>query len=585
MLQIASGKFFSTDKCFETLHRGLFYTNYRTFQNVIDLPLGRLLPSTGMTGMATLTYELMEKIEYTEPSPGTMTSTGGYELVDDLSSVFSYALNVICTKDRDLLIRLTSSDELHKGNSLRKYLRRVFDQKVTASPADNGVLQEFIAGLIGLRRSAYERAMKAIRRYVTATHRIADDTSLAYSLFVMSLEALAQTADTPAAKWTDYEEAKRERIDEALKGAPDELKERVRSAVLNNEHVAASRKFRDFTIQHLSPAFFRAEAVEVTRPIRRPDLVPLLRRAYDIRSGYVHRLEGVHKLLVMPFTHTETFEIDGALTLTFEGLSRLARHVITEFVRREPKVAREEFYWRAALPNVVTMPLSTRYWLGRPEGYTPDSARRWLQNFLQEVSAHLLAAPDAALTDLSAILDKIENMPLDNVKARDRRAILALYHLFIILAGPKYERARHQELLNHYQTDFAAPTVEHLAMCLVTERDFPWSLPQMEQLFDAYWGQRHHKNGLNVGELLEAVFTLRLVEINRTNGNEARARELILFAVEAFPSNSAVRELESDLALEKLNPVAARNILLPRLATKENEPSNALSDPENANSE
>ena len=28
-----------------------------------------------------------------------------------------------------------------------------------------------------------------------------------------------------------------------------------------------------------------------------------------------------------------------------------------------------------------------------------------------------------------------------------------------------------------------------------------------------------------IGELLEAMFTLRLVEINRANGNETRARE------------------------------------------------------------
>jgi hypothetical protein len=33
----------------------------------------------------------------------------------------------------------------------------------------------------------------------------------------------------------------------------------------------------------------------------------LLKRAYDIRSGYVHRLEGVPKLLKGPFSYAETF--------------------------------------------------------------------------------------------------------------------------------------------------------------------------------------------------------------------------------------------------------------------------------------
>lgn len=98
---------------------------------------------------------------------------------------------------------------------------------------DQRRLVEFLTALIGLRRSVYERAIKAIRRYVTATHRIADETSLAYGLFVMSLEAFAQTADAPTARWTDYEEVKRKRIDNALNEAPDKLKERVRSAVLD----------------------------------------------------------------------------------------------------------------------------------------------------------------------------------------------------------------------------------------------------------------------------------------------------------------------------------------------------------------
>jgi len=567
MLQIVTGKFFSTGKCFETLHRGVFYTNYRTFQHdPLALPVGRFLPSTGLTGLSTLTYEITEKIECGERLSGTMISTGGQELISDTASVLSFVLNIICTTDSGLVGRLTSSGEMQRGDTLRKYLRRVFDEKVVARPGDEALIQEFISALTALRRTSYETAIRAIRRYVTATHRIADDTSLAYSLFVMSIEALAQSVETPVADWKDYEEGKKKRIDEALNEAPEELKERVRSAVLANEHVAIARRFRDFAIQHLSPAFFRAEAADATLPIRRPDLVRLLSRAYDIRSGYVHRLEAVHKLLVMPFTHAETSEIEGQLTLTFEGLARLARHVITEFVRREPKVDREDFNWRSALPNVVTMPLATRYWLGRPDGYRPESANGWLQSFLVEISGCLHGAPDAGLTDLNLVLDKIEEMPLDSIKVCHRRAMLALYHLFVILTGSASKRPRHQDLLSRYQTAFAQPSLEQLAICLVIEEDFPWSIPQLETLFDSYWRQKHHKNGLNLGELLEAMFTLRLCEINRTAGNEFRARELILFAVEAFPGNAQIRHLEDELALDKLNPIAASNVLLPNRA-------------------
>jgi hypothetical protein len=569
MLQIVSGKFFRTDSYFETLHRGVFYTNYRIFQGAaIQTPIGRLLPSTEMIGLRTLTYEITEKIERSDPLPGTMVSTGGRELVEDFAAVLSFIFNVICTTDSDLVRRLTAVDGLAPNlpNRLPKYLRRVFDTQVIARQEDAALLNDFLVALVGLKRASYEGAIRAIRRYVTATHRIADDTSLAYGLFVMSMEALAQASDAPMPSWSDFDESKRERIDDALEGATPELVERVRSAVLENEHVALSRRFREFATQHLSPKFFREEAVDCVRPIRRPDLAVLLKQAYDIRSGYVHRLQGVPKLLSIPFDHGETFSIDDQPILTFAGLSRLARHVIIEFVKRSPKVDQENFDWRSALPNVVTMPLASRYWIGRPEGYRPETALKWLHAFLLEISSSLLRPADAALTDLSAILDKIEEFPLDSVKARYRRAMLTLYHLFITFSGPRYQRARHQEFLTRYEPDFRNPCVERLAISLLTEDQFPWPLDEMEKLHEYYYRERHYKGALQLGELLEAMFTLRLAEANRLAGNEARARELLDFAVEATPSCAAIRVLENSLATESLGPIIAKEILLPHAA-------------------
>jgi hypothetical protein len=566
MLQIVSGKFFSTENCYRTPHRGTYYTNYRTFQEVaITTTIGRLLPSTGLSGSGTLTYELLEKIEWVPPTAGVMTSTGGRELVDDFASVLSFVLQAICTKDPDLVRRLTAGNapENNRRNDPSKYLRRMFDAQVLAQAEDAALINDFVTALIGLKRDSFNGAIRAIRRYVTATHRIADDASLAYALFVMSIEALAQTGDDTAAVWSDYEESKRQRIDEALVGAPVDVAERVRSAILENEHVAMSRKFRDFAIGHIAPVFFRTEAANSERPISRPDLVTLLRRAYDIRSGYVHRLEGVPKLLSLPFSHAETFEIEGQLTLTFQGLARLARHVITQFVQRSPKVEREDFDWHSALPNIVRMPLASQIWIGRPEAYTPLTAAMWLQHFLVQVSALLLRAQDAALTDLTPILEKIEGL-LGSTNVGQRRPMLALYHLFLILAGPKYERQRHAELMKRYEADFDEPNVEGLAIRLVTEAEFPWSLEQLESLHASYYRTRRHKTAFMLGALLEAVFTLRLAEMNRVNKQEARARELITFAVEAFPSHSALQALESNLGFDQLSPIIAREILLPK---------------------
>jgi hypothetical protein len=566
MLQIASGKFFGTQRYYETPHTGTFYTNYSMSEDdSIRTSVGNLVSSGTATSPATLAYEITEKIEWQEPAPGVMTSTGGAELIEDFAAVIGFALNVICTTDQETARRLTATrtSQLRRLNDPGNYLRRVFDAQIMGEPGDAALVSSFVTALIGLKRDSYERAIRAIRRYVTATHRIADDTHLAYALFVMSIEALAQAADAPGAVWSDYDESKRRRIDKAIGDAPTDLAERVRSAVLENEHVAMSRRFRDFAVQHLSPDFFRSEAARSIRPISRLDLVPLLRRAYDIRSGYVHRLQGLPKLLMGPFSHVETWDIDGHPTLTFEGLARLARHVITQFVQRSPKLERETFDWHSGLPNLLQMQLAPQYWIGRPEGYAALTATMWLQSFLTQVTATALRAPGAVLTDLTAILDKIETLQLDTVGPSPRRPMLTLYHLFIVVAGEKYSRAQHLGLLERYKTDFREPTVEELAINLVAGTEFRWNLSQLEALHDSYYRERRWKNSLMLGELLEAMFTLRLAEMNRMAANEIRARELITFAVEAFPGQHNIRALEQGLGLDKLAPINPRAILLP----------------------
>lgn len=565
MLQIVSGKFFDTNMCYETLHRGVYFTNYQTLDDApITIPIGCLLPSTGLGGsVRTVTYELMEKIEWETPSPGVLISTGGAELVESLADVLSFVLRVLWSPEADLVRRLTAESSL--GASSRRHpkntIRRVFDVQVMSRPGDGRLINEFLLALIGLERASYEGAIRAIRRYVTATHRIVDDTSLAYALFVMSIEALAQATDAPMAAWEDYDEIKRERIDNALDGAPGDMAERVRAAVLRNEHVALGRRFRSFAIDHLSPAFFRDEAEGAIAPISRTDLETVLKRAYEIRSGYVHRLKSLPKLLAEPFHHSETFEIDGQPTLTFEGLARLARHVIIQFVQRARKVEHEDFHWRAALPNLMTASLAPQYWIGRPEEYTVRTARMWLKHFLTQVTAVLLGTLGATLTDLSAVLGKIETLDLDNVKPHDRRPILALYHLFLSLAGSAYQRTQHQELIEQYQADFASPSVEELVVCLVTKREFAWQVDQIEELHTVYHRERHHKDALPLGRVLEALFTLRLAEANRAADRNHRACELISFAVEAYPGHSALRALEMNLGEEPISPIMAYEIL------------------------
>jgi hypothetical protein len=60
--------------------------------------------------------------------------------------------------------------------------------------------------------------------------------------------------------------------------------------------------------------------------------------------------------------------------LSIEGLNRLARQVIREFVAHAPTEQIDEFDYRTALPNFLRVELAPQYWIGSPDGLSKETA-------------------------------------------------------------------------------------------------------------------------------------------------------------------------------------------------------------------
>ncbi|HEV2974230.1 MAG TPA: hypothetical protein VGX69_04450 [Solirubrobacteraceae bacterium] len=144
--------------------------------------------------------------------------------------------------------------------------------------------------LLGLQRPYFGRAMRAIRRIAHATQRAVDDPTIAYVDLVAALESLSDGADTRTATWQQMDGRKRKLIDEALVDADLELAEHVRQAVLEADRLGASSKFVAFVNEHLTPAYYRSQALGALLPMRGADLERALKLAYQVRSRNVHVL-------------------------------------------------------------------------------------------------------------------------------------------------------------------------------------------------------------------------------------------------------------------------------------------------------
>lgn len=565
MLQISTGKFF-TNEAYETLRRAIYYTNYQLFpDDRIETEVGSLQPVFGAHGLGALICEIIERIQKLPGGPyaGEMIATGGETLINDFAAVVSFALNITCTTDIDLARRLVTNERPSLGADLvpQKYIPRMFDRVVNWQSSDFENLQRFVTDLVALERKSYEGAMRAIRRYVIGAHRISDDVNLAYALFVMSMESLAQKFDRFEPVWDDYDQRKRQRIDEALKETPEANVDKIRAAVLANEHVAIARRFREFALDHVGPSFFREEAKKATAAISRPDLSIALRQAYSIRSRYVHNLEDIPRLLTGIKGFHEMITIHGEPTLTFAGLARVARHVIQTFVARAPKTEKEEFDWAKDLPGALTMQMAPQYWISNPQGFDATTAQQYLVAFIGQVVGHLLQ-PSAKITDIRPVLQKVENLVPGLAKPAQRLPMLALYFIFNIFAPEDFRSAKYPALFETYKGDFETPSIISLAAHLVTGQNPDWSLAAMEDLYARYFRERHHASTLELGRILEAAFVLVLAEKNRAAGLFRRARELVAYAVETCPQHEGLLEFEKSIQLNDRTAIDWKAIML-----------------------
>ena len=371
MLQIATGKLFSRTVGWENLLRGMLYTNANLEPElVVETAAGKLIPSSRSSIQPTvLVYEMQERMEAEEKAPGVLVSCAAEPYLSDFSVVTSFALNCVCSPDIDLARRLTSGKKgLATHASPHQFVSRFFEPELWCKPEEVAFLQAFVGQLIGLPRQTYLGVMRAIRTYINGMHRIADDLELAYTLLVASVESLAQDFDGHESDWASYDQRKRQAIDEALTGADEAVAQRVRDALLTVEHTALARRFREFAIAHTPPEYFRDASLVPGQALSSTDIAEALTTAYQARSKYVHQLMRLPTVVVLGHGYGETTLHERKAYLTLQGLSRLMRNVIIEFVSSQPSLDREPYPgYYLERTNIIQLRMAPQYWVGNAE--------------------------------------------------------------------------------------------------------------------------------------------------------------------------------------------------------------------------
>lgn len=561
VLQICSGKLFQNDIEYRNNLRGVIYTNLKRLgYDKIETQAGVILPTSSLGSSSAIVYELEELVESTgnPDQRGILVSSGVDPYISDFSAILSFALNCTATTNYELTNRLISDQKgLSTFSKPKEVVKRVFDKDIFCQSHDIEHLISFINQLIGLERKVFLGVMRAIRTYVTAMHRIADDLELSYTLLVASIESITQDFDNHEITWQDYDEKKRKAIDLALVEASQSTSNNVRDALIEGEYASIARRFNNFSIKHVQPSFYRDEAIGVINPISKLDLPKALSNAYKARSGYVHNLQKLPALLVSSSSHSDTCRINNSTWLTIQGLSRLTRHIITNFIYSQSIVEREKYNYHLERTGTMQVPLAPQYWMNNLNFYE-GSGNKKLEGFLSQ-----LARDNSKLTDIREMLTAVEDR-YRNFKKIDRRAYAALYLLFNGVLSDDDKMENSNEFIEVFEKEFLKPSPEALILNLLFSSTPNWTIEQHYECLNQYLKTRDNKNCFRIPSVYESGMILDVAERYRLTGNTDVSLELISMAVENHPDHENLRHFEVSSSKES-QTINWREIMFPNM--------------------
>lgn len=565
MLQVITGMYFRDLPTTETPHRRTLYTN-ASFdgRDRVDLPIGHLVPSTNRARINTISAHFTERLAVPDDgSPVRLLSTGGEAIADDLAVVLSFALNVTVTSIHEKAARLIGSPTgSHHDPNPADILVRTFSPRVRVSDDDINDLQTFTTDLLALKRGTYERAMRAMRRIVTACERALEDPTLSYTDFVAALESLSSDTEVPTPTWPRLDLRKRRILDPALCSLAPGDRERIQAAILQSERAGIKNRFVEFVLGHTRPSFYRTEAMGVERAVREPSLRRALSEAYDARSANLHALNELPFGNWLLIGGAECVTPPGTpLMLTHAGLNRLARHVVRTYIGRGSTELDSNYRWRDHLPNVIRAQLASEFYLGMADAMEPSNVPTRAGEFLDHV-IEAIAGRQQMKIDMRPALGRIEQLLNTHRKPAVREPALAIYFLWHEFLPPFAHRPTPEKFVELAQRELQSPSIWSFAVCLLLGEVPPWTVEEWCELAEQRFNDLQRSMPVRLPSRIDSALWICVARCLRADDAVELARAALGRAVECSPGHERLVRLEREFAVDHAIKINVRKFVL-----------------------
>lgn len=249
MLQIITGKFYGNNDRHSTQCRGILYSNF-AWGKTIETKIVKIEPVEVYGPVSSYVISYINELEQeTEFKGFSLVKVGDHEIMQQFKLLASFGLQAYFDNDRSTVQSLCRKEKLHNGDDVipSTFTRRFLNYGIMGTQNEIDDFISFIDKVLGLERNIYKKIISCISAFDTALKTVDQDLNLAYSIMIYSLETLSQSFDDYQAKWEDYDQNQRNKLDKILQDLTQEKSTEIKNVLITSAHLRLTKRFVEFT--------------------------------------------------------------------------------------------------------------------------------------------------------------------------------------------------------------------------------------------------------------------------------------------------------------------------------------------------
>ncbi|MFT8348552.1 hypothetical protein [Clostridium saccharoperbutylacetonicum] len=543
MLQVISKKFFKSDKYHKTEVKTIVYSNVNLYHK-IETTIATLEPIESYNGITSYVLKFENVLEFQRDPGFQLVSVGQGEVIEDLLACFSFYFNGIFESDKSFIENLMRNEQQNVCDKSipQKLLPEIFKRNIYIGEDKSEEFNNFMSNLIGLPNKKYMRVIASIKQVKDAIITINYNLELAYTMVVAAVEALATEFDSYDTQWEDCltQKNRRKRLDSLLESIENCYVQEIKDIIIEDTHAKLGMRYRMFILNYISDRYYEENTSEIILKCKESQLERAIKNSYQLRSSYIHALESIPNIIKYS-GNSEVYSSNGSEFFTFNGIIRITKFVIKEFIYSEEKIEKEDVDYLNKLPDTIEAVLASEYWIHKAENYSIDISKTYYQGLLEYISKGEYKEKGFIL--LENVCKKIE-VVIKGLNNKEKKIILVDFYLLYNYLLREEDRCKNIKNFDEKYSELVEePCIENAMLYIILGVKFPWSLDVINDIYCNYDKNRFHKNIISIPNKLEICYMLELANLAFSEGRIDIVNKIII---------KAYRERANDKYLENI---------------------------------